>query len=282
MPGVTPALLLACQRYRWLLLWRLTLLSLFVPLENLTAPPPEAKRVAFLSAQPYAHRGLHGRGVIENSPAAFAAALAAGHGIELDVQISRDVDPFVFHDDTLDRLTNESGPVVERKSAQLAAIRLNGTGETIPSLSDVLEMVAGRVPILIEVKSSPISVNAVCLAIRRLLEGYPGPVAVMSFNPHISRWFHDHAPRIVRGLVVTENGARKRSDRIRGAFERTLSLWRAKPDFLAYDVNDLPTSSFAARQRKRGLPVLTWTVRTAADERTAARLADEIIYEMPS
>jgi glycerophosphoryl diester phosphodiesterase len=257
-------------------------LSLFALLENLIAPPPEAKRIAFLSAQPYAHRGVHGRGLIENSRAAFAAAVTAGHGIELDVQISRDVDPFVFHDDTLDRLTNESGPVVERKSVQLAAIPLNGTDETIPSLCDILEMVAGRVPILIEVKSSPISVNATCLAIRRLLEGYPGPVAVMSFNPEISRWFDDHAPRIVHGLVVTEHRGHKRGERVRGAVVRLLSLWRAKPDFLAYDVRDLPTSAFAARQRQRGLPVLTWTVRTAADERVATRFADEIIYEMPS
>lgn len=255
-------------------------MSLFAQLDTLIAPPPEQKRVAFLSAQPYAHRGLHGGGRVENSPAAFVAALRAGHGIELDVQMSRDREPFVFHDATLDRLTEQRGAVADRYGADLAGIVLSGTTETIPRLADMLNLVAGAVPILIEIKSSGGPVTRICLAVRRLLEGYGGPVAVMSFDPGVSRWFHDHAPRVVRGLVVTEQGKRTGTAGLRGSVERRLSLYRAKPDFLAYDIRDLPTSRFAAAQRARGLPVLTWTVRGAKAERAGARYADEIIYEI--
>lgn len=244
--------------------------------DRLLAPPPAAKRIGFLTAQPFAHRGLHGQGRIENSRAAFAAAIAQGHGIECDVQTSRDGEIFVFHDYGLDRLTTSSGPVAGRNAAQLEAIRLAGTAETLPRLAEMLALVAGRVPLLIEVKSGDRQVAALCLAVRRALEGCRGAVAVMSFNPEVPRWFALHAPRIVRGLVVTEEGKRG----LRGRFARHVALWRARPDFLAYDIRDLP-SRFATAQRARGIPVLSWTVRSAAAEATALVHADQIIYERP-
>jgi len=243
-------------------------------LDALLAPPPAADRVAFLSAQPFAHRGLWGGAVPENSRAAFAAAIAVGHGIECDVQLSRDGEAFVFHDHDLGRLTGEAGLVRERTGAALAAIALRDSTERLPRLDAVLALVAGRVPMLIELKAPDRSVGALCLAVRRALEGYRGKAAVMSFNPQAVRWFATHSPRIVRGLVVTEAG--KRGFRRRA--ERHASLWRGRPDFLAYDVRDLP-STFAAAARARGLPVLTWTVRDAAAEQTALAHADEIIYE---
>jgi len=244
--------------------------------DRLLAPPPAAKRIGFLFAQPFAHRGLHGQGRIENSRAAFAAAIAEGHGIECDVQIARDGEIFVFHDYELDRLTEDAGPLAERSAAQLDTIRLKGTAETLPRLSEMLDIVVGRAPLLIEVKSRDRHVGALCLGVRRALEGYRGAVAVMSFNPEVARWFALHAPRIVRGLVVTEE--RKRG--LRGRLQRHIALWRARPDFLAYDIRDLP-SRFAAAQRARGIPVLTWTVRSAAAEATALVHADQIIYERP-
>jgi glycerophosphoryl diester phosphodiesterase len=247
----------------------------FAPLESLIAPPPTQARIGFLTAQPYAHRGLHGGGVIENSRAAFERAIAAGSGIELDVQMSGDGEIFVFHDETLDRLTNQNGNVGEMRGSALAQIRLKDSDESIPRLDEILSLIAGRVPVLIEVKSKNRREAPKCLAIRRALEGYAGRFAVMSFNPEIGRWFHEHAPRITRGLVVTEEGKRG----ILGVCERQIALMRAKPDFLAYDVRDLRKSSFAARQRKRGLPVLTWTVRTPDQEHVASTFADEMIYE---
>ena len=111
-------------------------------------------------------------------------------------------------------------------------------------------------------------------AVFRALRGYTGPVAVMSFNPEIGRWFAQHAPDVLRGLVVTEAGRPRR-----GRLKRRFALWRARPDFLAYDVRDLP-SRFAERQRTKGLPVLTWTCRSDAQRSTAALHADQIIYEL--
>lgn len=231
--------------------------------------------MARLGVQPFAHRGLHGPGRVENSRAAFEAAIARGHGIELDVQASADGHAFVFHDADLDRLTGEAGPVAGRIAAELRRIPLaDGGGETIPPLPEILRLVGSRVPILIEVKAPDRRVASLCLALFRALEGYCGPVGVMSFNPEVGRWFGRHAPRVTRGLVVSEEGRRG----WRGRLGRRLALWRARPDFLAYDVRDLP-SRFAARARARGLPVYAWTVRTGKQAKAGARHADQIIYE---
>ena len=243
-------------------------------LDKALAPAPDPRRIAHLSTTPYAHRGLHGGGPIENSRAAFSAAIERGHGIELDVQASRDGDAFVFHDAHLDRLTEAEGAVANRSSDELRRTGLAGSDETIPDLQEILELIRGRVPLLIEVKAADRKVVALCLSVCRALDGYRGPVGVMSFNPEVGRWLSRHAPRITRGLVVTQQGKR----RVRGGVERRLGLWRAKPDFLAYDIRDLPTRT-SARARRRGMPVLTWTCRGEADHQRAALHADQIIYE---
>jgi glycerophosphoryl diester phosphodiesterase len=256
-------------------------LSLLSALDSLIAPPPLAKRVEFLARQPFAHRGLHGDGVIENGRVAFSGAVALGHGIELDVQAARDGEAFVFHDATLERLTGESGNFADRSGSELDRILLKGTNESIPRLPEILALVGGRAPILIEVKAPGVLVGVLCLSVRRALEGYRGEVAIMSFNPSVGRWFRHHAPRYVRGLVVTEQEEKGWSGALRGRAKRHFSLWQAQPDFLAYDIRDLP-SAFAAQQRARGLKVLTWTVRTEEQEQVAFAHADEVIYEKPS
>ena len=244
-------------------------------LDRRWAPAPdESRRLRFLTTQPFAHRGLHGGRVLENSRAAFRAAIALGHGIECDVQVSKDGVAVVFHDYELDRLTDESGLVADRTAEELQRIKLKGTDETIPTLDDMLALVAGKVPLLIEVKLDSKRINPLCLSVRRSLEGYRGPAAVMSFNPYVGRWFEKNGELIIRGLVVTEEGKAG----LRGRYERHWSLWKSSPDFLAYDIRDLP-SSFAESQRQRGIPVLTWTVRTPDQEKTAFNAADEIIYE---
>ena len=242
---------------------------------------PNAERVAFLRAQPFAHRGLHGANAVENSRAAFAAAIAVGHGIELDVQMAGNGEPMVFHDERLERLTAETGALADRTGLELAQIKLFGSHETIPRLSEVLDLVAGQVPVLIEIKSNVANVNLICLAVRRALEGYRGDAAVMSFDPRISVWFRTHARRIAHGLVVSERIATKRSDLIRARLEVRLALERAKPDFVAYDLRSLP-SPVAEGLRARKVPILTWTVRSAAEEQLGFAHADEIIYERPS
>src|SRR5688500_17771392 len=215
--------------------------------------PSRRDKLAELVARPFAHRGLHGGGRVENSRAAFEAAIAAGHGIELDVQASRDSAALVIHDYALDRLTEGVGPVCGMVAAQLERIRLRHCEETIPSLVEVLGLIGGRAPLLIEVKSPGRRVAALSGAVAAALTGYKGPVAVMSFNPEIGRWFAHHAPDVLRGLVVTEAGNSRR-----GRLTRHLALWRSKPDFLAYDIRDLP-ARFAAAPRAKGPKVLPWT-----------------------
>lgn len=255
-------------------------MSPYALLDRWLAPAPREEQVGWLRGVTYAHRGLHGpfaagAGLPENSPAAFAAAIERGLGIECDVQRSSDGQAMVFHDWELDRLTAESGPLIDRSSVQLGSIRLSGGADTIPTLRQLLDQVAGRVPLLIEVKSRrDLRVAPLCLAVRRVLEGYRGPVAVMSFDPRVSRWFHRYSPRIVHGLVVTEDGKRTLFARAK----RHWSLWLGKPQFLAYDIRDLP-SRFAAAQRRRGLPVLTWTVRDEDLRDRAALHADAPIAE---
>jgi glycerophosphoryl diester phosphodiesterase len=228
-----------------------------------------------MSRVTYAHRGLHGDGAPENSPTAFARAIEGGFGIECDVQRSGDGHALVFHDWELDRLTGEIGAVSDRTVGELTKVTLSGCSDQIPTLRDVLRQIGGRVPLLIEVKSKvERRVNSFCLAVRRDIEGYDGQVAVMSFDPRVSHWFRKHAPHIVRGLVVTEEDSRTFS----GTFKRHVSLWHAKPDFLAYDIRDLP-SAFAGAQRKRGLPLLTWTVRSAELRERANEFADAPIAE---
>jgi glycerophosphoryl diester phosphodiesterase len=249
-------------------------LSLSAPIDGAFAPAPDPRRVAGLISLPFAHRGLHGSGRIENSRAAFEAAIAAGHGIELDVRPSLDGEAFVIHDEDLERLTGSRGAVGRLSSAKLRSIALSGCDETLATLTDILRLIGSRVPLLIELKAPDRRVARLCLAVVRSLEGYRGPVGIMSFNPEVGRWFARHAPRVTRGLVVTESGKRGLKVRV----ERHLALWRAKPDFLAYDIRDLP-SRFAAAQRRRGLSILTWTVRSEDERARAAAHADQIIYE---
>ena len=250
---------------------------LFALLDRWLSPPPQPAKVSWLGQWQYAHRGLHAAGVPENSPGAFAAAMARGLAIECDVQRSRDGQAVVFHDAELDRLTGTSGPLAAHSAEELAQIALSGSTDTIPSLRQMLALLDGAVPVLIEIKArrgDGTRVSALCLAVRRALEGYRGPHAVMSFDPRVVHWFAVHSALSVRGLVVTEEHGKT----LLGMIKRRLALWHARPDFLAYDIRDLP-SRFAAAQRRRGLPVLTWTVRRQDHRERAARYADAPIAE---
>ncbi len=223
----------------------------------------------------FAHRGLHRAAVTENSPAAFGGAIAAGFGIECDVQRTADQRAVVFHDWEFDRLTAETGPVADRTAEEIERITLTGEGGTIPTLERFLDQVAGQVPVLIEVKSRRnMRIGPLCLAVHRALEGYQGKHGVMSFDPRVSHWFSVHSPLTARGLVVTEEGKKS----LLGRLELHWSLWLARPDFLAYDIRDLP-SKFAAAQRQRGLPLMAWTVRTPDLRQLAVQFADAPIAE---
>ncbi|WP_237437701.1 glycerophosphodiester phosphodiesterase family protein [Altericroceibacterium endophyticum] len=228
----------------------------------------------WLTAQDYTHRGLHGLGRVENTLSAFQSAMDRGLGIECDVRLSADGLAMVFHDETLTRLADRPERVSRLSAKQLSKV-LVGPRDTIPTLGQMLQCVDGAVPILIELKSPANSrVEPLCLAVRRELEGYRGHCAVMSFDPRVSRWFWRYSPDTCRGLVLSEENARTYSATIR----RYRALRRAMPHFLAYDIRDLP-SSFARKQRKRGIPLLSWTVRSPALRETARHEADGCIAE---
>ncbi len=241
------------------------------------APAPDPQVAGWLGGRVYAHRGLHAEGIAENSPAAFVAAIDRGLGIECDVRCTADERAVVFHDASLDRLAGRAGRIDQLSVAEITRVALAVGGEMIPTLRDVLDQVAGRVPLLLELKSDrKRSIHRLCRAVRRDLEGYRGPVAVMSFDPRVGRWFAARAPHVLRGLVVTEENSRTFS----GTLRRHMALWTARAQFLAYDVRDLP-SGFAAAQRRRGLPLLTWTVSSPALRQRAADHADAPIAEGP-
>ena len=248
-----------------------------------SAIDPVTCRADWLRGLTVAHRGRHDGGAaggtggrrVENSPAAFAAAIAAGLAIECDVQLTRDGDAVVFHDFTLDRLTAQTGPVVERSADDLTRVALAGSGDTLLRLADLLALFGGRVPLLVEVKMrADGDFAALCRTVARDLAPYAGAVAVMSFDPCVPEWFAAHAPQVPRGLIL---GA---DDLCGGATasRRHRALRQARADFLAVDVRGLP-NRFVARQRRRGLPIATWTVRHPAQRATALAHADAIIAE---
>ena len=152
------------------------------------------------AARPIAHRALHGPGRPENARAAILAAVEAGYGIEIDLQLSSDGAAMVFHDETLDRLTAETGPVRARRAADLQQIRLTGGDDRIPTFAEVLGMVAGHVPLLVEVKDQSGTLGESDGALERAaasdVSGYVGPLAFMSFNPHMVAHLADLAPDI--------------------------------------------------------------------------------------
>jgi glycerophosphoryl diester phosphodiesterase len=230
---------------------------------------------AWLTAWEYAHRGLHSAGVPENSRAAAEAAIEAGMGIECDIQMSRDNIPLVFHDWELDRLTDEMGSVDARPAEELCRIGLMKTTQTIWRLSDLLELVAGRVPILVEVKSrAGVPPFRFLEAIGAELADYPGMVAVMSFDPRVGDWFAGVHPSIVRGLVCTDT----LDDDYKSAWRMPGGLEQAKAQFLAIDQRDIP-NVLSDLWREAGRPLLTWTVRSPAVREWALRNADALIAE---
>ncbi len=235
----------------------------------------------WLTERPYAHRGLHGRGagIPENSLAGFEAAIAGGYGIELDVQETFDGEPVVFHDYELSRLTGGKGPVADRRIAEMEQLTLTGSDQCVASLARVLEVVAGRTPILIEVKTRKLAVGRFEAAIARVVSAYSGPAALMSFNIRSVVWFKNNAPDVTRGLVATTMRYGGRDQPPSVAFlPLASSVRRCGASFLAYDLRVLPTPE-TVDLRKRGTPVLTWTVKQPEDREKAERVADAMIFE---
>ncbi len=237
----------------------------------------------------FAHRGLHDAqaGIIENSRAAAEAAMAEGCGIEIDVRRARCGTPMVFHDADLDRLTEAKGPLAERDAAELSQIVLAGTEETIPTLAEFLALVAGRVPLILEIKTDfKASESYDCTLEANVvaeLAAYPHQVAVMSFDPRSVQSFRTLAPDLPRGLVagpfrdLTYWG--DLTGRQRFALRHLVYAFRVLPHFIAYDIQALPAPGPWVAHHIFRLPLLTWTVRSQGEESRAQRYADGMIFE---
>ncbi len=241
---------------------------------------------AFLGP-PLAHRALHDKhqGIPENGVTAIRRAVAVGYGIEVDVQVSSDGEAMVFHDETLDRMTETVGPVRARTAKELMGLRLKGADETIPSLRQVLQLVGGRVPLLIEIKdqSGGISVadDALEQGVASALDGYAGPVAVMSFNPHVIDAFRAHAPEVARGLVTSGFMPSQwpgLSDETCTHLRSIRDFGKVGAEFISHDWTDLG-SPRVAELKGQGVPVLCWTIRSAQAEAEARRVADNVTFE---
>lgn len=236
-------------------------------------------------ARPFAHRALHAPGRAENSPAAIEAAIAAGYGIEIDLQLSRDHEAMVFHDYDLSRLTGARGPVRQRDAADLGALPLSAGGGTIPTLPQVLDLVAGRVPLLIELKDQDGAlgpdIGPLEEATARALAQYEGPAALMSFNPHAVARMAELCPDRPRGLTTCAF----RADDWPTVPAATRDRLAAIPDcdsvgasFISHDVKDLKNPAVMAI-KSTGIPVYCWTVRSAEAEAEARKVADQITFE---
>jgi glycerophosphoryl diester phosphodiesterase len=241
-----------------------------------------------LMARPIAHRGLHNRslGVIENSHAAFTAAVTGNYGIECDVQFTRDGEAVVFHDYKLDRLTGESGPVDSRTAAELKAIVLTGSraGDGVFSLSSMLDLVAGKVPIVVEIKSRFDGDLRLTRRVAEVLEQYAAhPVTIESFDPRIVAALRMMVPDIPRGYVGMAAYEYPDYERIpadeKRAMAHLLHFNEMQPDFISWNVKDLPHAAPFLCRSALGIPVSAWTVRTAADVAKASAHADQIVFE---
>jgi glycerophosphoryl diester phosphodiesterase len=238
-----------------------------------------------LVARPVAHRALHGPGRPENGLAAVRAAVAAGYGIEVDVQPSSDGVAMAFHDEVLGRMTGEAGPVAARTARELGRLTLRGGAEGIPTLVEVLAEVGGRVALLVEVKDQDgalgESVGALEEAVARALRGYDGPVAVMSFNPHAVAVLRDLLPGVPRGLTTSAFSPGEWApvppatcDRLRGVPDYD----RVGASFISHEARDL-SSPRVAELKAQGAAILAWTIRSPEEEAAARRVADQVTFE---
>jgi len=239
----------------------------------------------WLTRFPVAHRGLHdaSKGIVENTATAVQAALDAGYAIEVDVQEAGDGEPMVFHDPTLDRLTQATGPVIDYTSMELKRIAFKGVPDRMQVLTELLEQISGRVPLIIEIKSNWRTHGPFEARIASILKKYRGQVAVMSFDHNTIAAIAHHDPGVTRGLIA---GPFRNpvywghlSPARRFIMRHLLSTFIARPHFIAYDIDGLPACAPYIWRRILRRPLLTWVVRCEAGRQRAEKLADATIFE---
>jgi len=228
---------------------------------------------------PIAHRGLWSKGgAPENSLAAFEAACEAGYGIELDVQLSSDGEAIVFHDTDLERMTGQPGRLADHTAADLGAMRLAGTDETLPTLADTLTLIGHRAMVLIEIKTPNGAVGPLEQRVHEVLIDHNGPTSVIGFNPYSHAWFAERHPDILRGLDSFSYKEGRMPPELRRAYAQLEHVAIARPHFLALGMDMLP-SDRADEYRNDGMPVVAWTVRSPEEWASVSDHCDNLIFE---
>ena len=237
----------------------------------------------FLVARPIAHRGLHDfeTGVVENTASAFAAAIARNYAIECDLQVTRDGEAVVFHDDGLERLTEGKGMVKSLTAPEMQQQKIRGSNDRVQTLSELLQQVDGRVPLAIELKSHWDGDERLVDRALIVLKDYDGPYALMSFDPDVIAAIAGKSPGTFRGIVADRAdhpfyGSLPLPRRLE---LRTLGyLGRTTPDFISFYHGELPWAPLTA-YRGAGHPVISWTVRSPEQAAVARRYSDQITFE---
>ncbi|MCE4224232.1 glycerophosphodiester phosphodiesterase [Methylobacterium sp. C25] len=240
----------------------------------------------WLTTRPIAHRGLHDRkaGIPENTIAAAEAAIAGGYAIECDVQPSLDGEAMVFHDEGLGRLTEASEPIASRKASDLSTLAIAGTDQRIATLPDFLRAIAGRTPLIIEVKTRFDEDLSLARRVAEVVAGYDGPVALKSFDPRIvgalAEFARKDVPRGIVGESSQEDPSYARLTKAERFSLANLLHWQdSRPDFLSWRVDDLPGGVPYLCRQLGHMPVMTWTVRSDDQRRNAAAHADQMVFE---
>ncbi len=239
----------------------------------------------WLTARPIAHRGLHdrARGVIENTRGAFAAAVAGGFAIECDVQLTSDGEAVVHHDFTLGRLTRGSGRLDAMSAADLKTVPFNETADRIEPLADILALVGGRVPVVVEIKSAFEGDLRLTRRTVSVARAAGGQVALKSFDPNIVAALRMLAPDLPRGIIAERHYEDGEWAKLAPALKAQLGslghLPETAPDFISYSVNDLAENAGMLAELAPGLPIMTWTVRTPEQRAVAEKFADQMVFE---
>jgi glycerophosphoryl diester phosphodiesterase len=240
----------------------------------------------WISRAPIAHRGLHdaAQGRIENTRGAFVAAIEHGYAIELDVQLSEDGGAVVFHDDHLERLTTGAGDVSHETVKALAALSFRGGEGRIEPLADILGLVAGRTPLVVEIKSRFAGDMRLADRVIELVSDYAGPLLLKSFDPRIIIRLRERAPELTRGIVSMRDygddpeTAHLSHEEMRSMTD-LLHFAETEPDFISWYVEDLPCAQTFFSRAMLGRPVMTWTVRTPTQAALARAHADQMVFE---
>ena len=229
------------------------------------------KKLPELRGWSYAHRGLHGDGVPENSMQAFRMALESGYGIELDIHLLADGNLAVIHDSALKRTTGAEGNVEDLTTPQLKDYRLEGTEETIPEFRQVLELFAGKAPLIIELKAERNNYAQLCEAACNMMDGYEGLFCMESFDPRCVAWLKNNRPEIIRGQLTANflAGKSKMPWILKFVMTHQLCNLLGRPDFTAYSFPDRKNISNAVCRGLWGVQGVTWTLKTKEDYDTA-------------